>query len=128
MLIFLIIITVISIYILNFGIIKDKTNVITTGSIMLIMIIVIGWGFVGIGLNFHGTEYETKNIYEKTKNEIIIKDSLDNKYIFNKKIDFDFITDTTTFHIIMAKNIYGGNIDYNIYYNVNKRKIKGLLK
>jgi len=128
MLVFLIIITVISIYILNLGIIKNKENVTTTGVVMLIFVVILGWVLLGVLLNIYETEYKTNIIYEKTENEFIIKDSLDNEYIFNKKIDFDYITDTTTFYIIVSKNIYGGNTDYNVFYNVDKRKIKGTKK
>jgi len=125
MLVFLVIVTVISIYILNIGLIKNKENVTTTGVIMLFMIVFLGWLAIGVLLNIYDTEYKTNVIYQKNENEFIIKDSLDNNYIFNKKIDFDFITDTTTFYIIVSKNMYGGMKDYNIFYKVGDRKIKG---
>ncbi len=128
MIVYLTILTIISIYILNLGLIKGKDNVELIGTITLIITIIFGWLFLGILLNIHKTEYKTSIICEQHKNEFVVKDSLGNIYSFDKKIDFDYITDTTTFYIIISDNIYGFNTDYDIYYNVLNRKIKGSKK
>lgn len=125
MLEFLVISTTISIYILNLGLIKNKQNVTYTGIIMLCIVVIFGWIFIGIIANIFKTEFKTNTIYQKNENEFIIKDSLNNNYIFDKKIDFDYITDTTIFYILARKNIYGGMKEYDIFYKVGDRKIKG---
>ena len=122
---FLSIFTLISILILNLGIIKSKYNVKNAGIIMFILVLIIGWMILGIFLQINDTDYKTNIIYEKNHKEFIIQDSLDNKYIFNKKIDFDYITDTTTFYITVSKNMYGFYPGYSIFYKIGNRKMKG---
>jgi len=120
------ILTIISILVLNLGLIKDKGNVKDTGVVMLVLVILIGWLLIGMFAQVNDTDYKTNIICEKNDNEIVVQDSLDNKYIFNKKLDFDHISDTTTFYITVSKNIYGFYPHYEIFYKVGDRKMKGI--
>ena len=60
---FLSIFTLISILILNLGIIKSKYNVKNAGIIMFISVLIIGWISMGILLQVNDTDYKTNIIY-----------------------------------------------------------------
>lgn len=89
---------------------------------------VFGWLILGnvitVGSEIQKINTEKINIV-KTQNEILVTDiSRDVYYIFNKKIDFDNITDTTTFYYDKGINMYGGISDRDIFYYTFKENIQ----
>jgi len=122
----LILFTLLSLYLIISGIIYKKEEVKSTGIIFILIVIIFGWVFLGYVVNMYESTWEINTSYIIDNTKIIVVDSNNNnKYEFNKKIDFDYITDTTTFYIVKNYNIYGLNREYYIYYKIGNGKIKG---
>ncbi len=123
------IITFISILLINIGTIRGNFVYMEIGTIVLGGVVIFGWLILGILItesNDTETKFSKYNI-EKTKYEVVLVDSSRRKFIFDKKIDYDNITDTTIFYLNIKKNIYGFNKSYYIFYDmkgVRKKSIK----
>lgn len=122
----LIILTFISLFFISIGEIKNKDMVISSGWIMLVLIVFFGWGALGIfvPINNNNKSIENNSII-KEQYIIIVKVIEENEendtleFIFDKKIDFDNITDTTTFYLEKEKNMYGFKKKYYLSYKKN---------
>lgn len=86
----------------------------------LFLVGIIGWGIIGnvIQVKNDIIEINTINIetIKTSRSIMIINNELSEYYIFDKKSDFDNITDTTTFFYHRQLNMYNGTIGEDILY------------
>jgi hypothetical protein len=96
--------------------------------VLLLGVGLIGWVLVGNAITFNKQNVKLENLeIIKGSSFIIITDLNDNHYIFKKKIDFDNITDTTSFFTRQGKNIYGGtNTKEDIFYYIYNDTVPNL--
>lgn len=119
----LIILTFVSLVILNIGLFADKENVKNTGIIMMVFVIVGGWLVFGFSADVKQITYKTSiKSMVKEDYQIKVSDTLDNTYSFTRKVDFDNITDTTTFYVLRNSNIYGFSREYKMFYKIKDVK------
>ena len=125
MIVFLSIFTLVSLIIINLGIINKKVNVKNTGFIMLFFAVVVGWFILGISIKFYtDTKIPITLDKENGKMYVIVKDSIGDAYFFNRQIDFNNITDTTTFYLEKNTNMYHFNSEKCLYYKIDDKKFK----
>jgi len=97
------------------------------GSIaVLVLIIILGWIIFG---GFNSVNYDISKIdnVEIIKSNYFIIVAVDGKfYVFEKKKDFNYIKDTTTFYYKNGINMYGGysNTKELFYYSYQDTIIK----
>lgn len=116
----LLLITLISILLIGFGTVYQSTPTKTIGTLFLILVIVFGWilcAFVPCDNKI------TKEIatYQKFENEIKVNIK-EKSFIFEKKVDFDNISDTTTFYRKLYKNVYYFTTDDKAFYLFKNKK------
>ena len=86
----------------------------------LIVITMFGWGAVGCAYSLGEKIIKIDGELSISKKSITVDDYQKNKiYYFDNKIDFDYITDTTTFYIKQGYNMYGGIVNSDVYYIVD---------
>jgi len=96
------------------------------GYVLLVFIILIGW--IAIGTSVTNNTKTTKIPFDnyqilKGEQSIILDDFYsDMVYYFNKKVDFDNITDSTTFYCVQGFSLYGNKTDTEMYYEVDDKK------
>lgn len=117
----------ISIVILLIGIFKNDENITFFGGIAIFLIGLIGLLFVGVTVNMEKRISKVDGVFSKNTKAIIIDDN--NKlYYFDKKIDFDNITDTTTFYLKLGYNMYYTPTDYQkVYYKIEDDIFDGII-
>lgn len=116
----LFIITFISFLLIIIGLINNWNILRNSGIVLFFGTLVIGWLCLGI-LNSRPVEIKSEQKIVKTKNSInIIANG--REFNFNKKIDFDNISDTTTFYLFQHKNIYGITMRKSGYYIFDNHK------
>jgi hypothetical protein len=127
-LILLIVITVLNLVWLVVAIITDGD----IATALLVFVFVVGIGCWIIAANVVETSTALTKIEDydielvNSVNSIFVISEIDNVYIFNKKRDFVYITDTTTFYYEKSINLYGNTISKNIfYYTTNDTIQKG---
>jgi len=112
--------------ILILGLINDDDDWISGGLISLVVIGLIGFFVIGCLVTFE--KRSTKLDVEITRSEksIILEDygNSGKMYIFDKKVDFDIITDTTTVYFEQGYNMYNAKTDHRkVYYIDDKNNI-----
>jgi ABC-type transport system involved in multi-copper enzyme maturation permease subunit len=112
------IITLVSLVIINLGIISDKKNVKDIGIVMFVVVLLFGWIFLGIIIPINDVDVKISPIMAQSEKEYIITDSIDNEYVFDKQIDFNNISDTTTFYLNKSTNMYHFNANCTLYYKL----------
>jgi len=128
----IIIIGVIALGILIYGIIEDEDDYIAGGIISLIIIGLFGFGVVGglITLETRDTILDVE--MTRSNKSIILEDygNAGNIYIFDKKYDFDNISDTTTFYFKQGYNMYNVETETtHVYYiDSNNNICKGEIR
>ena len=96
---------------------------------ILIGTLLFGWMLMGLIYTVE-TKNETVDIkFIKTEQSIIIDDYDNEKvYYFNKKIDFNNISDTTTIYYSTSYNIYKMEVCEYVYYKFDDKIYQGLIK
>jgi len=122
------ILTTSSLLIALYGHYRGSEDHTLVGYIALVAIGLVCWGLIGSVSTVTKTDLEADVLsITKGKYEIYvsIKNS-DDLLIFDKLIDFDNITDTTTFYVVEERNMYNITTEENkwdYYYIVNRQKI-----
>lgn len=82
---------------------------ILIGVIGLFLVGVFGWLMLGTETTKYIETEKVEYTMAKSEKSIIFDDiKRDNIYYFDKKVDFDNITDTTTIYLSIGKNMYNG--------------------
>lgn len=117
------------IWIINAAV-NDVEEIFIPILVFLLGVGLIGWLILGHAITFNKRDVKIdKENFEIIKgNRFIIISDLDDKYfIFDKKVDFDQITDTTTFYSRVGETIYGGtNVKQDIFYFVYNDTIQNM--
>jgi hypothetical protein len=114
----LIIISALSLWWIVYSCLKNADNFVFSVGIGMVVLFV-GWILVGYSISIEMSETKIKGVeVTKSRNFIIVTDNK-KYYLFNKKVDFDNITDTTTFYINQGVNMYGIDCNYKevFYYS-----------
>jgi ABC-type transport system involved in multi-copper enzyme maturation permease subunit len=119
-----------SIILITIGHIKNEENKYATGYIIFFLTIIIGCGAIGGLVTPIGkTDVVDKSTYEmiKTERSILVETKASRIYAFRQKVDFDNITDTTTFYLDTRHNFYGFNDSHKdkFYYIKDGEKYYG---
>lgn len=98
--------------------------------VLFLGVVLIGWVIIGSLVTFDKKEFKLANKFEviKGSNSIIVSDiTSETFFVFNKKVDFEKITDTTTFYTTQGHNMYGfTQTKEDIYYYVYSDTIQNL--
>lgn len=114
-------ITFIFVFLLVIGIILNKSEVTGTAIGFLIFMIATCW--IGYGIFAPDEFVETTPEFTIQKDKYHITIYLpDDGFTFSKKIDFDQITDTTTFYFEEGFNIYGFIRRTHAFYKIKDKK------
>jgi hypothetical protein len=125
----LIILTFAMLFIINVGIFKDDNGVRDAGLILFGVIAFFGWGLIGVFIPIN--DYELKIDAHIKYNANTIEASIDSTqevFLFDKKLDFDNLDDTTTLFLNLSNNIYGVNQNTYVYYVIKGKKFKSEIK
>jgi len=112
---------VVGVFSLIHGIIKGDENWVMGSIISLIVIGLIGFFAIG-GLVTLETNITVVDVeISKSNKSVILEDygNSGNMYVFDKKYDFDNISDTTTFFIIQGYNMYNIETDFIFIYYID---------
>jgi uncharacterized membrane protein (DUF485 family) len=116
----LLLLTFISILIIGFGTAYHSKITKVLGTILLILILVFGWVMVGMIVSESKITKETAT-YQKYENEIKVNIK-EKTFIFNSKVDFDNITDTTTFYSKLSRNAFYIIMEDKAFYIIKNKK------
>ncbi len=136
LLIILTILTGLSVIVLFIGFIEpdwldDSEDWLGAGIVSLILIVSIGWLFVGYIMSVREEISTIDVIISKSDKSIILESyGSDDIFVFDKKVDFNNITDTTTFYTLKGVNIYNCNTDRLkvFYYDESDIICEGVIK
>jgi len=98
----------------------------------LILLFNLGFGMVGglVNLEYKTTELDVE--MTRTHKSIILEDygNSGKIYIFDKKVDFNYITDTTTFYFEQGYNMYNLESDGKSVFYLDEKNIicKGTIR
>jgi len=94
--------------------------------IALVLVILFGWGGYGIASVQYTEILEIDGEISIGEKSITVDDYQRNSvYYFDKKIDFDNITDTTTFYMKHCYNMYNAISAKGVFYRVDKNEYWG---
>jgi len=95
-------------------------------SVGLFFTVMVGWIGVGIGHTEYTTSFTIDGQISISEKSITVDDyQRSYVYYFDKKMDFDNITDSTTFYIWNNYNMYNGTNGTFVYYEVDSIKYWG---
>ena len=118
-----ILLALIGLIVLLRGIILDEEDWIGGGIITLIVVGLLGFGLIGgvVTLKKRSTILDAE--VTRSEKSIILEDygNSGKIYVFDKKIDFDIITDTTTFYYENGYNMYNLKTDHQTVYYVDDK-------
>ena len=113
--------TVVGVFSLIYGFINNDENWVYGSIISLIVIVIIGFLAIG-GLAILEKRVTVVDVeISKSNKSVILEDygNSGNMYVFDKKYDFDNISDTTTFFIIQGYNMYNIETDFIFIYYID---------
>ena len=96
------------------------------GGVGLFLIIMFGWLAVGLGRTIYTKTLKVDGEISISRKSITVDDYQRNfVYYFDKKIDFDNISDTTTIYLKQNFNMYNNESGINTFYEIDNIKYWG---
>jgi hypothetical protein len=123
--------SVVSIFILISGLVTSETDIIGFGVGSVLFVTLIGWGLLGSIIVLEHKSEKLETFYTKSEKSIILEEYGNSKfYYFDKKLDFDYLTDTTAIYLDRGYNMYGivSGVSMVYYYDTNNVRCIGKIK
>lgn len=113
------------IWVIRSFIIYDE-DLITVSIVVTILIGVFGWGLIGAFVPVRSENYflDMNDVSVEKTNSIILVNSPFGVFVYDRKVDFDNINDSTQFSRKTNFNMYGVSVNHHMIYYYTKSRVK----